>query len=71
MDQKEIIQKAVKGKFKGHQTLNAKVAPIYPSALESQSALHCPCTSAVHAAVRPSPYCHAANIGSSLSLKST
>ena len=36
VDQKEIIQKAVKGKFKGHQTLNAKVAPIYPSALERQ-----------------------------------
>lgn len=36
MDQKEIIQKAVKGKFKGRQTLNAKAAPIYPSALERQ-----------------------------------
>ncbi len=32
----EMIQKSVKKKFKGHQTLNAKVAPLYPSALESQ-----------------------------------
>lgn len=32
----EMIQKSVKKKFKGHQTLNAKAAPLYPSALESQ-----------------------------------
>lgn len=36
MDQQEIIQKAVKGKFKGHQTLNSKVALNYPSAMERQ-----------------------------------
>lgn len=36
MDQREIIQKAVKGKFKGHQTLNAKVPLKYPAALERQ-----------------------------------
>lgn len=34
--QKEAVKQAVKGKFKGHQVLNAKVSPIYPSALERQ-----------------------------------
>lgn len=36
MDQKEIIQRAVKGKFKGHQTLTSKVALNYPAAMERQ-----------------------------------
>lgn len=39
MDQKyqqEAVREAVKGKFKGHQVLNAKTAPLYPSALERQ-----------------------------------